>query len=82
MQAFFRFVTFSLLAALLYLIYMDYLVYHEQHEKKPVDLADLPEFKQIFWVPIVSAFALFAFKRQIKNAARPIFKNITKDYEN
>ena len=80
-QALFRFVTFALVVALLYLIYMDYLVYKAQHLTKPESLVDLPEFKQICWVPIISAFALFALKRQIQNAARPIFKHITKDQE-
>ena len=80
-QALFRFVTFSLVAALLYLMYMDYLVYNAQHELKPASVNDLPEIKKICWVPIISAFALFALKRQIKNAAKPIFKHITKDQE-
>ncbi len=59
-QALFRFVTFSLVAALLYLMYMDYLVYKAQHLTKPASLTDLPEFKQIVWVPVISAFAIFA----------------------
>ncbi len=81
MQAFFRFVTYALIAALVYMICLDYLVYHDQHKTKPATLTDLPEFKQICWVPIISAFALFALKRQIQNASRPIFKHITKDQE-
>ena len=65
MQSVFRFVTYALVAALLYLIYMDYLVYHEQHKQRPETLTDLPQFEQIFWVPLCSAVALFALKRQI-----------------
>ena len=61
-QALFRFVTITLVAALLYLMYMDYLVYKAQQLTKPASLTDLPEFKQIVWVPVISAFALFALK--------------------
>jgi len=40
---------------------------------------DLPEFCQIWYVPLISAFALYVFKRQIQHISLPIFLLISKD---
>ena len=65
MQAIFRLVTYTLTLALSYLIYNVYFVYHEIKSTKPSTLNDLPEFSKLYWVPFVSAFALYAIRRQI-----------------
>ena len=82
MQVIFKTVTFTLTAALVYLICSFYLAYHELHLIKPADATDFPEFSKIYWVPLISAFAFFAMKRQIQNITKPLFLQITKDKEN
>jgi len=56
-----------------------YQVYFEQHKLKPDTLKDMPTFTRIYWVPICSAFCLFACKKQIANAAKPIIHLVGKD---
>lgn len=63
MQSLFKFVTYSLVIALIYMSYTDYLAYHELHSQKTSTLTDLPVFNQIYWVPLISAFAIFAGKK-------------------
>jgi hypothetical protein len=47
-----------------YYVYLSIQIYNITHQSlKPAHLTDLPEFSKIAWVPIVSAFALFALKR-------------------
>ena len=47
-----------------YYVYLSVQIYTITHQSlKPAHLTDLPEFSKIAWVPIVSAFALFALKR-------------------
>jgi hypothetical protein len=56
-----------------------YQVYFEQHKVKPAALVDLPVFSKIFWIPIVSAFALYASRERVLFLVRPVFKIIGKD---
>jgi hypothetical protein len=66
-----------------YYIYLSITIYILTRRLGPQNgIHDLPEFSKIFWLPIVSAFSLFAFKRQLKNASIPIFLLICKDQEN
>ena len=39
----------------------------------------MPVFSKVFWVPLSSAFGLFALKKQVKNIAKPILMIIGKD---
>lgn len=42
-------------------------------------MEDLPQFYKICWIPISSAFALYAFKKQIINASVPYLRLVAKD---
>lgn len=42
----------------------------------------MPNFQKIFWIPVVTAFSLFVFKRQMQNFISPIFILVCKDADN
>lgn len=75
----------SLTAVLLmsYYAFLSVQIYEVMHSTKGIyhSLTDLPEFNQVFWIPICSAFALHCFKRQVINVSVPWFCLITKDQE-
>ena len=75
----FRITTFAILITLTYFVVLVVQVYKEQLKTKPDDLIDLPVFSQIWYVPFVSAGALFAMRTQVSQAVRPIFKIVGKD---
>lgn len=66
-----------------YYMIISFQIYQITHAMAPEHgITDLPTFKEIFWIPIVSAFALFAFKRQLENISTPVFLLICKDQDN
>ena len=81
MQVIFRLAIYALISALLYLIGSVYFVYHGLKNTKPSTLDDLPEFGKIYWIPIVSAIALYGIRRLIHIVAKPLLFHITKDKE-
>lgn len=44
-------------------------------------LTDLPKFSKIWWVPFVSAFAMYCFKKQLINVFVPFIKIYCKDQD-
>ena len=78
-QKLFKLLTFILLSTVAYWVYVVYMWYHEAHKTKPDYLDDYPVFSEIILFPFCSAFALFAFKHQILNVARPILSIVGKD---
>jgi hypothetical protein len=49
---------------MIYYIYLSIQIYQRTQVLGPANgINDLPDFRKIFWIPFVSAFALFAFKR-------------------
>ena len=79
----FRLTTFLVIALMSYYIMLSVQLYNLYFEKKGDwhNLEDLPKFYKICWIPICSAFALFAFKRQIINASVPYMRVIAKDQD-
>lgn len=77
----FRLMTFLIVALMAYYLYLVVQIYNYMQKNKGVthQTLDYPEFSKIFWVPIVSAFALYCFKRQIVNVSVPYFKIVCKD---
>jgi len=78
-ETLFKMVTISLVALMFYFIGFVAAVLPDLHKYKPESCTDLPKFTHIWWIPIISAFALHALKRQIVNASRPILKKFAKD---
>jgi hypothetical protein len=79
-QAIFRATSVVVLLFMCYYINLSVTIYFlTQKLASKHEVYDLPQFSKIFWVPFVSAFALFAFKRQLQNASTPIFMLICKD---
>ena len=56
-------VTISLVPLMLYFIGFVVAVLPDLHKYKPDSCTDLPKFSEIWWIPIISAFALHALKR-------------------
>lgn len=61
----FRITTFAILITLTYFLVLVVQVYHEQNQNKPPELNDLPVFSQIWYVPFVSAGALYAMRTHV-----------------
>jgi len=61
----FRITTFAILITLTYFLVLVVRVYQEQQKTKPAELVDLPAFSEIWYVPFVSAGALFAMRTQV-----------------
>lgn len=79
-QSIFKYTSYAVVAAMSYYMFISFQIYQITHAMAPDHgITDLPNFKEIFWIPIVSAFALFAFKRQLENMSTPIFLLICKD---
>ncbi len=62
-ETLFKVVTISLVALMLYFIVFVIAVLPDLHKHKPETCTDLPRFSEIWWIPIISAFALHALKR-------------------
>jgi len=62
-ETLFKGVTISLVALMLYFIWFVATVIPDLHKFKPESCTDLPKFTEIWWIPIISAFALHALKR-------------------
>lgn len=77
----FKGVTCSLVFLMIYFICFVIVAVPVLHKNKPESCTDLPRFTEIWWIPIISAFALHALKRQIVNAAKPIFIKFGKDQD-
>jgi hypothetical protein len=61
----FRITTFAILITLTYFVVLVVQVYHQQLQTKPAELLDLPVLSQIWYVPFVTAGALFAMRTQV-----------------
>jgi hypothetical protein len=70
-----------LLAAKVYFLVTVWGVYHSQHRLKPSHVEDLPLFSEIWWLPIVTAFAIASFRVLVTRSVRPFFFLVCKDKE-
>jgi hypothetical protein len=77
----FRAVIAALLASMVYFLATVWGVYHLQHRLKPTHVQDLPLFSEIWWLPIVTAFAIASFRVLITRSVRPFFFLVCKDKE-
>jgi hypothetical protein len=69
--------------AMLYYMYLSVQVYKQMHDPHQThhDLTDLPKFSKIWWMPFVTAFALYCFKKQLINVFVPIVRIYCKDQD-
>jgi len=76
-----RGVILLLITAMVYFLSVVWGVYHLQHKLKPQTVTDLPVFSQIWWLPIVTAFAIGSFRVLVTRSVRPFFFLVCKDKE-
>jgi hypothetical protein len=79
-QEIFKYTAYAVVVCMLYYIKISVEIYNLTNQlSAQKGITDMPDFSKIFWIPIASAFALFAFKRQLYNITVPCFIQIAKD---